>query len=177
MQSSGDAPKETPLWRFSLSFYEQPDVARACLELQDEISADVNVLLFLLWQATLGRRLSEQELRDIESRIAPWRNAAVMPLRSIRRALKDTPGPPGREVVEALRTKVKSLELEAEQLQQATLYQLAQTFLSRQDRCPAQEAACANVRSYEQLLGTTFPDRTTEILLAALARIARNREE
>jgi uncharacterized protein (TIGR02444 family) len=170
--------QETPLWRFSLFFYGQPDVANACIELQDEAGADVNLLLFLVWQATLGRRLSEQELRDIESRIAPWRSAAVMPLRTIRRGLKETPALVGRDLVEAFRSKVKSLELEAERLQQAAMYQLARTFLARQEkRCPVQEAACASLRAYEQLLGSTFPDRATETLFATLARIARNREE
>ncbi len=177
MQSSGDAAQETPLWRFSLLFYAQPDVASTCLELQDESGADVNLLLFLLWLATLGRRLSKQEISRVESHIAPWRNAAVMPLRNVRRALKDTSALIDRDEAEEFRKKVKSLELEAERLQQRTMYQLAQPFLSRQEKYAVQEAACANVHAYAQLLGTPFPHRATETLFATLALIARNREE
>jgi hypothetical protein len=33
-----EAVQETPFWRFSLVFYEQPDVANACLALQDELA-------------------------------------------------------------------------------------------------------------------------------------------
>ena len=174
---ASDAPKETQLWRFSLFFYGEPHIANACLELQDETGADVNLLLFLLWQATLGRRLSEQELRDLESCIAPWRNAAVMPLRGIRRALKGIPAPIGSDLVQTFRSKVKALELEAEQVQQAVMYQLAQTFLSREERYPVQEAACASLRAYEQLLGGPFPAAPTEVLFATLARVARNQEQ
>jgi uncharacterized protein (TIGR02444 family) len=177
MQSSGNAAQETPLWRFSLFFYAQPDVASTCLELQDESGADINMLLFLLWLATLGRRLSKQEISDIESRVAPWRNAVVMPLRSVRRMLKATSALVDREQAEEVRNKVKSLELEAERLQQRAMYQLAQTFLSRQEKCEVQKAAHVNVHAYEQLIGTAFPHRATETLFATLALIARNREE
>ena len=41
--------------RFSLRFYRQPEVADACIALQEEAGVDVNLLLFLLWHATMKR--------------------------------------------------------------------------------------------------------------------------
>jgi uncharacterized protein (TIGR02444 family) len=78
----------SPFWRFSLAFYRRPKVADACIALQEEAGVDVNLLLFLLWQATLNRKLSAAEVSELESRIAPWREMTVVPLRAVRRALK-----------------------------------------------------------------------------------------
>src|SRR5436190_16084831 len=78
----------SPFWRFSLGFYRQPGVADACIALQEEAGVDVNLLLFLLWHAMLRRQLSLQDVKDIEQRVAPWRTATVIPLRTVRRALK-----------------------------------------------------------------------------------------
>jgi uncharacterized protein (TIGR02444 family) len=76
---SGQALEET-LWRFSLLLYAKPNVANACLALQDEVGADINLLLFLLWEATQGRRVSLQELEDVEAQIVCWRDRVVVPL-------------------------------------------------------------------------------------------------
>ena len=35
-----------------MKFYAVPGVAPACIELQDQAKVDVNVLFFLLWNAT-----------------------------------------------------------------------------------------------------------------------------
>jgi uncharacterized protein (TIGR02444 family) len=174
---SGQALEETPLWRFSLLLYAKPNVANACLALQDEVGADINLLLFLLWKATQGRRVSLQELEDVEAQIVCWRDRVVVPLRAVRRYLKAAPPPGDRERVEVFRTRIKSLELEAERLQQAAIYECAQTSLRSHQECAVQEAARANLHVYAQLLGTTFRPGAVETLFAALAAFERNREE
>jgi len=78
----------SPFWRFSLRFYRQREVADACITLQEEAGIDVNLLLFLLWHATQKRALSAPEVAELERRVAPWRNMTVVPLRTVRRALK-----------------------------------------------------------------------------------------
>ena len=57
--SAAQAPSAqgSPFWRFSLHFYRQPKVADTCIALQEEAGVDVNLLLFLLWQATRKRAL------------------------------------------------------------------------------------------------------------------------
>jgi uncharacterized protein (TIGR02444 family) len=46
----------SPFWRFSLRLYRAPGVGDACIVLQEETGVDVNLLLFLLWQAKSGAR-------------------------------------------------------------------------------------------------------------------------
>ena len=56
--------------------------------MQDKAGVDVNVLFFLLWNATEGRAFNAADMAEIERRIGPWRTMAVVPIRDIRRALR-----------------------------------------------------------------------------------------
>jgi uncharacterized protein (TIGR02444 family) len=165
----------SPFWRFSLRFYRQPGVADACIALQEEAGADVNLLLFLLWQATLGRALSAAEVEELERRIAPWREATVIPLRAVRRALRSPPALVAAATAEAFRSRIKAVELEAERLQQEAMHDLVRgsplgrEVPSTQDVAHAQDAARSNVASYAAIARLAFPKPAVETLLAALA--------
>ena len=84
MSAEASSSQGSPFWRFSLRFYRQPKVADACIALQEEAGVDVNLLLFLLWHATLKRMLSVLEVGELEGRIGAWRDATVIPLRAVR---------------------------------------------------------------------------------------------
>jgi uncharacterized protein (TIGR02444 family) len=112
----------SPFWRFSLRFYRRPAVAEACLTLQDEAGVDVNMLLFLLWCATQGRRLSATEVGELSRDCEAWARSAVIPLRALRRGLKAPPPLIADGEVEVFRSKIKAVELEAERLQQAATH-------------------------------------------------------
>ena len=167
----------SPFWRFSLRFYRRREVADACIALQEEAGVDVNLLLFLLWHATQKRALSTAEISELEGRIAPWRNMTVVPLRSLRRALKSPPALVGSATAEVFRTKIKAAELEAERLQQEAMYELAVPSLLGKDAVSLEEAARANIAAYAALCGGAFPSSASETLLAALASLERNPEE
>jgi uncharacterized protein (TIGR02444 family) len=167
----------SPFWRFSLRFYRQPKVADACIALQEERGVDVNLLLFLLWQATRKRAFAPADVEDLEGRIGAWRDMTVIPLRTLRRALKAPPPLVAGATAERFRTKVKAVELEAERLQQEAMYELANASpLGRQLSSP-EEAARANVTAYEAICSGTFPKPAIETLLAALAALERTTEE
>jgi uncharacterized protein (TIGR02444 family) len=171
---SGGAPEPSaseasPFWRFSLRFYRQPGVADACIALQDEAGVDVNLLLFLLWQATCRRALSTAEVATIEQRVAPWREATVIALRTVRRALKSPPALVASATAELFRTRIKAVELEAERLQQEAMFELARAFPLGREAASTQEAARANVASYAAAARTRFPEPAIETLLSALA--------
>ena len=163
--------RKSPFWRFSVKFYAAPGVAPACIELQDQAGVDVNVLFFLLWNATQNRLLSQTEVADLERMIGAWRDMAVVPIRNVRRALKSPPPVMTAEAAESLRTRIKAVELEAERLQQEALYDLAQSGrFGRPAKAPI-DAARASVAAYQAVL-RQFPQGPTEAVLSAFAAFA-----
>jgi uncharacterized protein (TIGR02444 family) len=177
MSTTEPAPQGSPFWRFSLRFYRQPAVADACIELQEAAGVDVNLLLFLLWHATRKRALSAAEVAELEQRIGSWRDATVVPLRTVRRALKSPPALVAAATAELFRTRIKAVELEAERLQQEAMYDLARAQLWGREVPSLAEAARASVAAYETTSRMTFPKPATETLLAALTALERKTEE
>jgi uncharacterized protein (TIGR02444 family) len=165
------APQGSPFWHFSLGLYRAPGVADACIRLQDEAGVDVNLLFFLLWNASLKRRLSSAEVQALDSRVAGWRNTAVIPLREIRRALKSTPGLIEPGTAELFRTRVKGLELEAERLQQETLFALSQSGEMGESAASAEATARANIAAYEKYSTRNFPQAAVDTILAAFGKL------
>ncbi len=101
-------------WDFSVSLYENADVQAACLDLQEQFAADVNVVLFCLWVPALDGESLDRALE------AAWpvQRDYIQPLRQMRRALSKS----GDEA--ALRETVAAAELAAEQLEQTRLSSL-----------------------------------------------------
>jgi uncharacterized protein (TIGR02444 family) len=161
---------ETPFWRFSLKFYRQPSVSEACIVLQDEFGVDVNLLLFLLWLASDDRQLSAEEVRMLDDNVRDWRNLTIVPIREVRRKLKGaaTLVDPGTQ--EAFRSKVKTIELEAERLQQEALYAFAKSGPLGAEASPP-VAALANITAYENVLGVKFPNSAIAALASAFAAV------
>jgi uncharacterized protein (TIGR02444 family) len=168
-QPASSSSSGSPFWRFSLQFYRQPGVAEACIALQEGSGVDVNLLLFLLWQAAQGRRLSDVQIRELEQKISAWRDLTVIPLRNLRRALKSPPGLVPGAAAEAFRTRIKAVELEAERLQQEAMYGLASAALLG-EAAPSAAAARENVAAYEGFCGSAFATSAVDVLLAALAK-------
>jgi uncharacterized protein (TIGR02444 family) len=171
MTETAPSPSGSPFWRFSLQFYRLPGVAEACIRLQEEAGADVNLLLFLLWHAAQKRRLSATEVELLEQKIAGWRNLTVIPLRSIRRALKSPPGLVAAGAGEAFRTRIKAVELEAERMQQEAMYDLVRAALLGETASSVVEAARANVGAYERICRGAFAAPAVDTVLDALAKL------
>jgi len=130
-------------WRFSLAFYGRPGVSEALLALQDRGGADVNLILYALWLGLSGRGALERGGLDAAEPVARLlREAAVDPLRELRRRLKGTPDGD----VALLRERVKGLELDAERIVQRRLAALAPppaAAAPRGERIAAAEAGLA----------------------------------
>ena len=168
-------PKKTasPFWRFSLRIYGTPGVPAACLTLQDGSGVDVNVMLFGLFAASQGRQLSTADVAAIAAAIEPWKLHAVVPLRGVRRFLKDTPAGFEAQDIHALRQRVKMMELEAERLQQEVLYS-SWPMEALGAPAPSSEAARANVAAYASALGAKFDSGAVDCLLAAFVTIGES---
>ena len=116
---------DNPFWQFSLRVYGTPGVAEECLKVQDEIGADVNVLLYAAWLgATRGIVVEEADLLLIEQAISSWSASVVKPLRGVRRTMKSMPDAADSQV-QALRKQVAATELLSEQIEQAFLFRMA----------------------------------------------------
>jgi uncharacterized protein (TIGR02444 family) len=167
-----DTPtQDSPFWRFSLGFYRQPGVSEACIALQDEAGVDVNILLFLLWNATLKRTLSNGDVAELERKVGPLRDATVIPLRTLRRALRTPPPVVEPGAAEAFRTHVKRVELEAERLQQQTMYELASSMTFGSASAPG-DAARRNIAAYQAMCPRAFPQPALATILSAIDRHA-----
>src|SRR5205823_3322356 len=165
----------SPFWRFSLKFYRRSGVADAFLALQEGSGVDVNLLLYLLWQALQGHTFAADEVASLEKDIAPWREATVIPLRAMRRALKEPPGLVAGATAQVFRNKIKAIELEAERLQQEAMYGLAQPRSAGRPALPTEQAARANVAAYQTFLRTSLPAQAVGTLLENL--VAMNKGE
>jgi uncharacterized protein (TIGR02444 family) len=164
------APTDTPFWRFSLNFYRQAGVAEACIALQDDCGVDVNLMLFLLWLAASGRRLSVDNIKELDEAVRSWRDLTVIPIRDVRRKLKGTQTLVETGKQEAFRTKIKAIELEAERLQQEALYARSRSAPSGSGAHPP-AAARANLAAYERLLGARFGKDAVDRLMRAFDAI------
>ena len=77
------------IWTFALALYRQPGFADACLTLQDEHGADVVMLIGLCWLARRdGGAPDVSAIATLDAALAGWRDAVIVPLRTLRRALK-----------------------------------------------------------------------------------------
>ena len=110
-----------PHWTFIIKLYGNHDVQHACLLLQDSFGVDVSFLLTLLWYARDGVEFNDGDVEALDRTIASWRSDVVKPLRNIRREIKPTAKHDG--VVAGFRNKIKSIEVEAEQIEIAMLVQ------------------------------------------------------
>jgi len=107
---------DNPLWDYSVAVYGAPEIAPACLALQDRCGADVNLLLYAAWLAGSDLRLDAEHLEAVDCAVAEWRSRVVAPLRDLRRSLR------GLEAAQPLRDDIKALELRAERAQQDLIY-------------------------------------------------------
>ncbi len=111
------AEAHNPFWDFSLAVWGREAVEAACLDLQERHGLDINLLLFCGWAGRRGHALDDAGIARLIEAARPWREATVLPLRRLRRWLKDQSVAPG-VAAGRLRLRIKEDELQAEAIQQ-----------------------------------------------------------
>jgi uncharacterized protein (TIGR02444 family) len=139
---------DSPLWRFSLAVYRGAGVQEECLDVQERFGVDVNLLMLCGYAGVVeGAVLSPSDVADALEASGAWHASAVRTLRQVRRTLKPWGSGEGpfAHVVEALRTKVKGAELEAEQIEQAMMWAWLRDHAGQWRRREPRQALIANV--------------------------------
>ena len=165
--SSVEAPQANPFWPFSLGYYRGAGVSEACLELQDSCGVDVNVVLFLLWQASLRKSVPAGEVKAIADKVRPWQIDVIGPIRALRRKLKTDAPLLDKCSAELFRTKIKAIELESERLQQEAMAALA-AGLKTDSAATPEAAARTSIAAYQGVIGRPFTAAAVDTLIAAL---------
>jgi uncharacterized protein (TIGR02444 family) len=139
---NGPLQYDNEFWRFSLAVYGRAGVADECLALQDAIGADVNLLLFCAWAGVRTIVLSRDDIEQAMRLVVAWQDNVVRPLRGVRQNMKALES----EATEGFRARVKSLEIEAEQIEQAILFAHSSRLQSTQGNI--RDAVTRNVQAY-----------------------------
>lgn len=138
--------EDNPLWAFSLKAYSDKQVEILLLELQDQFSADINMILACLWLASTRCQLTQAQCQRLQQASLGWQQDCVTPIRHVRRKLRH------RDDAQAMYQRVKELELEAERWQQDLLYKLLANNSEHQlDEAP-QELALRYLKFYSEAL-------------------------
>lgn len=120
MTTTPDPEQQVELLHFARNVYARPGIQALCLRLQDEHDVDVVLLLMCCWYGRYYGPLSVPQFAKAAAFSGRWRAHLVQPVRQARRWLKPHPadamGISGAEQ-EALRERIKALELEAEFMQ------------------------------------------------------------
>ncbi len=137
------------LWDFSLAVYRDAAVQKACLSLQDSHGLDVNILLLCCWLAARNKEIDDTGMNNLLAATGDWQSTVVVPLRAIRRAMKVGVGQTPIETTEVLRARIKTLELEAERIEQQQLEAaVACQALEAKDAGDYANTAMANLQTY-----------------------------
>jgi uncharacterized protein (TIGR02444 family) len=147
-ESRDELQYDNDFWRFSLKVYDQNSVAHECLALQESHGVDVNLLLFCAWTGTRAIVLNRTEIEEASKLVAEWNDLIVRPLRSVRRNLK------AYHAVDlsSFRVRVKAMEIEAEQIEQAILFAYARRFRGSGANTSCADAIAHNVNQYVTMI-------------------------
>ena len=160
-----------PIWDFVLNYYKQDGVSPAAIAMQDTLGIDVNMILFLMWLAGSKRTLSEAEIRRVGETSRPWQHQVVVPIRAIRRLLKENAPLVEQQTALDYRKKISALEIEGEQLQLNAMGALVKD-LKPGNAGSTGDAARTNLAGFAAIVGKPFPPGAVETFVRACEQAA-----
>ncbi len=144
-------PSAEALWQFSLALY--PKVQPLCLNWQDSLGLNVNLLLLLCYLEQQQLSLSAQQLLQLTATLDNFSSQFTLPLRSLRRNSNNASLPAAQQ--QQLKQSLLAAELALEQLEQQLLL----------EHCPALiPSAQPLVELYLSQLQANIPALATQIL-------------
>ena len=160
-------------WDFSNQLYDKDGVTEICLNLQEELEVDVNLVLFCYWIAYFKHGPSVAEWTKIFKFSINWQKHTVKPIRNARKSLsiKRTSNNVEDTDYTELRRQLKINELRAEKIQQDTI----QSFIkvkSKENNSFSSDEALTNLSYYFSLLNITQTKKIKEKLLMIAEKAA-----
>ncbi len=113
------------LWDWAVRAWAADGVREACLHLQDAAGQNPPLLLWAAWAARTGRKPDADALEGACDIARAWQEAAIAPLRAVRRTLKGRNPDLEDADREAIRAQVMAGALAAERRLLAALETLA----------------------------------------------------
>ena len=149
MPDSGSNPEPKlsaeQLWQFSLALY--PKVKNLCLQWQDELGANVNLLLLLCYLEQQQLSLKSTALPQLAATLNDFNTQFTQPLRALRQNSATAPLSAAQQ--QTLKQTLLQAELELEKLEQQLLLQ----------HCPALHNARSSLLEQYLALLTDNPGR------------------
>lgn len=119
---------DNPFWQCSLTLWQNKSLQSQLLRLQNTQDYRVNLLLLAIWLGLEGKDL-RAHLHKLSEQVNTWHESIVAPIRQVRQALpKSLP-----DAVASLKAQLQACELQAEQVEQALLFQYTQELPSIED--------------------------------------------
>lgn len=159
-------------WDFSIRVYRSKKLADACLSLQDESGADVNLLLFCCWAAAANVELDGDTFQKALQFSRFWTTDVVRPLRKVRTTMKRSDRKAKTvqaEFYNELRESIKAVELRAEKLQQQELQAMIGTTAPQSDATGPLSSAVSNLCRYCESEAIDLTADTIDRLVVVLA--------
>jgi len=175
-------------WDFSVRTYRTDGVPDACLSLQNDYGADVNMLLYCCWIGAYIGQFDPDLFARASAFSTQWADRVVVPIRSARTWMKQSgcdTEPVPTDACMMLREEIKSVEFAAEKMQQQVLESLVSIEQSRYDASEQRlKDVVANLTLYSEHTGievcedlrrkvsdiirAAFPDWRKQMILRAL---------
>jgi uncharacterized protein (TIGR02444 family) len=113
-----DLQLDNDFWQFSLSLWQNENVQKILLTLQDVQHLRINLMLFSMWLGIERKSVTEHIITSLEV-TESWHLNIIGPLRNIRKSLPTLP------TSTQLKPQVQNSELLAEQIEQSLLFKCA----------------------------------------------------
>lgn len=120
--SGENSVQRDALWQYALATYQRNGVAALCLAIQEDLDADVLLVLLAGFLAERGVAITAGRRAELAARAQPLKSGLIQPLRALRRACKPS-GAEGSDFAYQHRAYagLKAAELDAERWQLALL--------------------------------------------------------
>ena len=165
-----DASANTSIWDFVLNYYGRKGVSEALIGLQDSFGIDVNMLLFLVWMAAQRRSLGADDVQRVSEASHAWQRNVVVPIRAVRRLLKENAPLVAPDTAAAFRKKVQAVELEGEQAQLNAMAAMAATLTPRR-ASSSETAVLQSLEAFQHVIAKNFPAGAIDTLVAGLREV------